>query len=142
MDRGNQAPPSFQGRVLIAGEVQAVTGLHVGGSAGALSIGNVDNPVVRNPLNGQPYLPGSSIRGKMRSLAEKFDQRRTEYFISRTRGKEVRIHVCENDADYQNCSVCKIFGIPGNYGFKEATRQQERVPAGSVFSPLDRKSVV
>ena len=40
-------------------------------AASDMEIGGVDNPVIRNPLNKQPYIPGSSLRGKMRSQLEK-----------------------------------------------------------------------
>ncbi|MCM8611168.1 type III-A CRISPR-associated RAMP protein Csm3 [Accumulibacter sp.] len=46
------------------------TGLHIGAGDGEMRIGGTDNPVVRNALDGQPYIPGSSIKGKIRSLLE------------------------------------------------------------------------
>ncbi len=59
------------GRVIITADILAVTGLHIGGNSTGLEIGGLDKAVIRNPLNDQPYIPGSSIRGKMRSLTEK-----------------------------------------------------------------------
>lgn len=44
------------------------TGMHIGGSAAFSAIGAVDSPVVRDPLTGQPILPGSSLKGKLRTL--------------------------------------------------------------------------
>src|SRR5690606_9337622 len=38
----------------------------------SMSIGGIDKGVIRNPLNNQPYIPGSSLKGKMRSLFEVF----------------------------------------------------------------------
>ena len=61
----------LQGKIFIIGEIEATTGLHIGGSAGELDIGGVDNPVLRNPLTREPYIPGSSLRGKMRSLLDR-----------------------------------------------------------------------
>ncbi len=61
----------LQGKILITGEIEAVTGLHIGGSGGALEIGGVDNPVIRNPLTNEPYIPGSTLRGKTRSLLDR-----------------------------------------------------------------------
>ena len=46
------------------------TGLHIGAGDTEMRIGGTDNPVVRNPLDGQPYIPGSSLKGKIRSLLE------------------------------------------------------------------------
>jgi CRISPR-associated protein Csm3 len=58
-------------KVFIEGTIEARTGLHIGGSSVGISIGGVDAAVVRNPFNDEPYIPGSSLRGKMRSLMEK-----------------------------------------------------------------------
>lgn len=60
-------------KILFQGEILAITGLHIGGSGGSLSIGSADATIVRNPLNNQPYIPGSSLKGKMRSLVEKVE---------------------------------------------------------------------
>lgn len=57
-------------KVLVTGEIILKTGLHVGGTNSSLNIGGPDKFVVRNPLTNKPYIPGSSIKGKMRSLLE------------------------------------------------------------------------
>ncbi len=57
-------------KLIISGETIALTGLKIGGTATAMAIGGVDSPVIRNPLNNKPYIPGSSLKGKMRSLIE------------------------------------------------------------------------
>ncbi len=51
-------------------EIELLTGLHVGGNKENIEIGGMDNPVIRDPLSNEPYIPGSSIKGKMRSLLE------------------------------------------------------------------------
>ncbi len=56
------------GRLLIEGEIEALTGLHIGAGRGDLVIGGMENPVVRDPLTDRPYIPGSSLKGKLRSL--------------------------------------------------------------------------
>lgn len=58
-------------KIFIRGTLQALTGLHIGGNSVGLSIGGADSVVVRNPLTNDPYIPGSSLRGKMRSLLER-----------------------------------------------------------------------
>jgi len=58
-------------KYFIRGTIHAVTGLHIGGSNLGLSIGGVDAVVLRNPFNNRPYLPGSSLKGKMRTLLER-----------------------------------------------------------------------
>jgi CRISPR-associated protein Csm3 len=46
------------------------SGLHVGAGKDAIEIGGIDSPVVKNPFTAEPYIPGSSIKGKLRSLLE------------------------------------------------------------------------
>ncbi len=58
-------------KIFIRGKIKALTGLHIGGSSLGMSIGGADSVVIRNPINNQPYIPGSSLKGKMRSLMEK-----------------------------------------------------------------------
>lgn len=54
----------------INGTIELVSGLHIGGGNTEMHIGGTDNPVIKNPVNKQPYIPGSSLKGKMRSLME------------------------------------------------------------------------
>lgn len=94
------------GRLVIQGNILVKTGLHIGGSGGAFAIGGVDNPVIVNQVTGQPYIPGSSLRGKMRSLTEKYLGRTTGQRISQS-----QIHACKTEAEYLECPICNIFGI-------------------------------
>ena len=55
---------------LIEGDIELVTGLHIGAGNEEMHIGGTDNPVVKNPVDRRPYIPGSSVKGKMRSLME------------------------------------------------------------------------
>ena len=57
-------------KIIIKGVIEAKTGLAIGGSNTAIGIGGVDKGVIRNPITNQPYIPGSSLKGKMRSLLE------------------------------------------------------------------------
>ena len=54
----------------ITGTIELQTGLHIGGGDTEMHIGGTDNPVIKNPVTGEPYIPGSSIKGKMRSSLE------------------------------------------------------------------------
>jgi len=60
----------FLGKYLVSGHIGCLTGLHIGGSTTGMEIGGVDNPVVKDPVTDEPFIPGSSLRGKMRSLTE------------------------------------------------------------------------
>jgi len=118
------------GRVFITGNIKAVTGLHIGGAAGALEVGGVDAPVIRDPLTNRPYIPGSSLRGKMRSLTEKKVGSIQNFRI----GKGVHVHVCKTAKDsrgkelppeqqpYNTCTVCTVFGVPGDQYTNAPTR--------------------
>lgn len=57
-------------KIIYSGTLTLKTGLHIGGTNAALNIGGPDKFVVRNPINNVPYIPGSSLKGKMRSLVE------------------------------------------------------------------------
>lgn len=54
----------------LSGKIELLSGLHIGSGNTEIHIGGTDNPVIKNPINQQPYIPGSSIKGKMRSLLE------------------------------------------------------------------------
>lgn len=54
----------------ISGQIEVVTGLRIGRSQETMEISGMDNPIIRDPVSDMPYIPGSSIKGKMRSLSE------------------------------------------------------------------------
>ncbi len=58
------------GKLIISGKITAETGLHIGGSKSSLDIGGVDLNVIKTP-QGVPFIPGSSLKGKLRSLLAK-----------------------------------------------------------------------
>jgi len=56
--------------VKITGKVELLSGLHIGGGDDTMKIGGIDNSVIKHANGGDPYIPGSSLKGKMRSLLE------------------------------------------------------------------------
>jgi CRISPR-associated protein Csm3 len=52
------------------GTLELITGLHIGSGNNEMHIGGTDNPVLKNPMTQEPYIPGSSLKGKIRSLLE------------------------------------------------------------------------
>lgn len=54
----------------LTGKINLLTGLHIGGGDDTMKIGGIDNQVIKDPLTKLPYIPGSSLKGKMRSLLE------------------------------------------------------------------------
>lgn len=57
-------------KIIIKGTLTLLSGLHIGDSKENVEIGGVDSPVIRRKDNNQPYIPGSSLKGKLRSLLE------------------------------------------------------------------------
>lgn len=58
-------------KIEITGTMEIVTGLHIGGNGAFAAIGAVDSPVIRDALSGEPIIPGSSVKGKLRTLLSK-----------------------------------------------------------------------
>lgn len=99
---------TFLGKVILEGEIACQTGLHIGAGKGSLEIGGADNPVVKDAF-GIPYIPGSSLRGRLRSLLEQtlgLAIPSELVFLSRRRGQEVRIHQSDRPDD----EICILFG--------------------------------
>jgi CRISPR-associated protein Csm3 len=104
---------SLKGKIIVTGKIRTVTGLHIGGAAAGLDIGGIDNPIIRHPVTREPYIPGSSLRGKMRSLLDRNLGNEINHPIRRE-NPPVRIHECKEEASYAQCPVCQVFGLtPG-----------------------------
>lgn len=88
----------IQAKVFIKGQIVAETGLHIGGSKGAIQVGELDNPVIKTS-EGLPYIPGSSLKGKLRSQLESSVSFTPEQVDHRT-------GICKDITHY----ISKIFG--------------------------------
>ena len=132
------------GKLILEGEMHCETGLHVGAGKGSLEIGGSDNPVVKDSF-GRPYVPGSSLRGRIRALLEQSTGMAIPselIFVSRRRGQEVRIHQSDRPDD----EICILFGRnPGRMERVqgEALDSNHATPARlAVFdAPLDPDSI-
>lgn len=82
--------------VEVKGVIVLKEGLKIGGTKEAVGIGETDNPIIRHPISRRPYLPGSSLKGKIRSLLEQ------KYSASSQRSG----HPC----DCASCFICSLFG--------------------------------
>src|SRR5687767_5223106 len=103
-----QTELKFIGKLILDGDLTCETGLHIGAGRSSLEIGGADNPVVKDAF-GRPYIPGSSLRGKLRSLLEQSSGLAVPselVYLSRRKGQEVRIHQSERPDD----EVCVLFG--------------------------------
>ena len=68
MSEKKKSIPKFKGNFILRGKIECLTGLHIGGSKEKLQIGGLDNIVIRSPRTQYPYIPGSSLKGKMRTF--------------------------------------------------------------------------
>ena len=149
-------------KIKIQTSITLVTGLHIGGNSENVEIGGIDNPVIKMASNGnQPYIPGSSLKGKMRCLLE---QAAGASQIGMSPEVNNLFGIIENRANHTENQPSKIIvrdamlteeskemllacdGLDMPYtesksenvidrvkGVAEHPRQTERVPAGAKF---------
>ncbi|HPZ07330.1 MAG TPA: type III-A CRISPR-associated RAMP protein Csm3 [Candidatus Eremiobacteraeota bacterium] len=98
----------FIGKIIITGDIETRSGLYIGGMSSWLEIAGLDKLVIRNSITNLPYIPGSSLRGKLRSLIEKELGKEQNKVIKKP---DVYIHECQDESSYSTCEVCQIFGI-------------------------------
>ena len=148
-------------KIRIRTDINILTGLHIGGSSDNVEIGGIDNPVIKlqyNERNGQPYIPGSSLRGKIRCLLEQANGATKvgdDNTINRLFGfsnKNIASKLIVRDAYLTDESVrelknCENLDLPYTEvkfensidrikGTADNPRQTERVPAGAIFSAV------
>jgi CRISPR-associated protein Csm3 len=106
----------------LTGTIELVTGLHIGSGNAEMHIGGTDNPVIKNPVNQQPYIPGSSLKGKMRSLMEW-----SAGVVGLTEGKPLAFKdVASLDATGQRARgeiILRLFGGAPEGDMSDAARQ-------------------
>lgn len=95
--------------IRISGTLHVLTGLRLGGYSGSIQIGGVDNPIIRDPLTEEPYIPGSSIKGKLRSLFE------IKYGLYQDKPSDKKRDglphsFIDPDCKDNKCPVCYLFG--------------------------------
>jgi len=83
----------------IEARLKCKSGLHIGGSKDDIEIGGLDNPVIRDPLDKMPFIPGSSLKGKLRSMLE-----------YRYCSQEIARYGEPCGCGKPECAVCRIFG--------------------------------
>lgn len=100
----------FKGNIILSGKIKCDTGLHIGGNVETFEIGGIDSPVIRDPDSQYPYIPGSSLKGKMRFLLE-WEKGK----IDEENGKP---HNCEEEEKAKSCPVCRVFGLSADKDIK------------------------
>lgn len=143
-------------KIKITTTLELVTGLHIGGSSENVEIGGIDNPVIKMATkDNQPYIPGSSIKGKMRCLLEQIygsakvggNEKINNLFGFSNDNKPSKIIVRDaymKDASVKELEACDNLDMPYTEskwenvidrikGTAEHPRQTERIPAGVFF---------
>ncbi|OQW87214.1 MAG: type III-A CRISPR-associated RAMP protein Csm3 [Thiotrichaceae bacterium IS1] len=131
-------PAKMASKIFISGTITATTGLHIGGNSVSIAIGGVDKVVVRHPITNEPYIPGSSLRGKMRSLLE------------RARGVEKDSGSCEGGFNWDSkkhealagknpeSKTAMLFGIAADDNDKD--KQRKRTPTRLIVRDAHLKN--
>lgn len=101
----------------IKGIITVLTGLHIGANKDDIEIGGNDNPIMRHPVTKDPYIPGSSLKGKLRSLLELHQPLGLDKIIEI---KPNKLHTHKNNQTELDCPICHIFGSTAD----DATAQQ------------------
>ena len=143
-------------KIQIKGKIEVLTGMHIGGSSAFAAIGAVDSPVIKDVLSDCPMIPGSSLKGKMRTLlakeynesvADKPDQdceriKRVFGSAEKNHIKKSRIQVSDmilsNADELRNKGLNSLTEVKFENTINRATavanpRQIERVVRGSKF---------
>jgi len=95
----------------VKGKIILKSGLHIGAGDTEMHIGGTDNPVIKHPHSQEPYIPGSSIKGKVRSLLEM-----ESGLMTKTKGDPVQARHLNglSGAQKKKCeNILKIFGSSG-----------------------------
>lgn len=106
----------------IKGKITLLSGMAIGGDSGNIEIGGNDNPIIRNPITKEPYIPGSSLKGKMRSLME--------WYLGSVDSRGY-VHNCSNS----DCKVCRIFGRSAGESSKESIGPTRIVVRDAYLTP-------
>lgn len=85
----------------VTGVIRCLSGLRIGGSDDLLQIGGTDLTCIKHPVTLKPYLPGSSLKGKMRSELEQM--------LGKTGGRDGN-----EPCGCGNCTICRVFGSHKN----------------------------
>jgi CRISPR-associated protein Csm3 len=117
----------------ITGTIIVKTGLRIGAGDTEMRIGGLDNPVIKHPYTLEPYIPGSSLKGKVRSLLEM-----KSGFMGRTKGEPLafkHLSGLDKEKEAEGKKILKLFGISGAEGESIADLGPTRVSFADC--PLD-----
>lgn len=125
-------------RLVLTGTIEAVTPLHIGSGKPEVEIGEVDMPVLTDP-NGQPYIPGSSLKGRVRAEAERIAR---EEGMEVCRPPDVKTMCGSLKSDVKDfCICCRIFGTAGNISVSSKIKFRDAYPVEKVETLLERTGI-
>lgn len=125
--------------IIIEGEIITKTGLHIGGNKDTLHIGGLDLPIIKDSATGKPIIPGSSLKGRMRSLIE---YSRGKYDLYRGEGHP---HGSREKCTDSNCPICVVFGSiknPNTYFTRLIVRDSIAIDDDSVDTELKMENYI
>ncbi len=88
----------------LTGIIRLRSGLHIGAGKDSVEIGGMDQPIIKDPVTHAPYIPGSSLKGKLRSLLE------TSVFMKNEGTRKAVMDGKPCDCGRKGCPACAIFG--------------------------------
>lgn len=88
----------------LTGIIRLRSGLHIGAGKDSVEIGGMDQPIIKDPVTRAPYIPGSSLKGKMRSLLE------TSVFMKNEDTRRAVMDGKPCSCGRKGCPACTIFG--------------------------------
>jgi CRISPR-associated protein Csm3 len=110
----------------IKGTLELLSGLHIGAGDSEMHIGGTDSPVIKNPHTNLPYIPGSSIKGKMRSLLE-WHLGLVEYSGGRPFGHSHLKLINSQTKKHAALNLLRMFGISGGDKVDEQSARESGI---------------
>lgn len=125
-------------RIIISGILEAVTPLHIGSGRPEVELGEVDLPVLTDP-DGRPYVPGSSLKGRVRTEAERIARQKGMNVCKPPDVKNMCGSLKRNPDDF--CICCRIFGTAGDISVASKVKFRDAYPMSKVETLLERAGI-
>ena len=113
----------MKAKLEITGTIEVLTGLHIGGNEGFSAIGAIDSPVIKDVYSGNPMIPGSSLKGKLRTLLAEVHNDR-----EKNPGNRIELDAPE---------IKRLFGASNDDNSKEEKKHNSRL----IFTDMIAENV-
>lgn len=149
---------TIKDKLIIEAELELLTGMHIGASNDFSPIGAVDSVVIKDPCTGMPIIPGSTIKGKLRSMMAKLltdnyilpEHEKDDIRILKLFGSSAKNNIIEAKLQFSDLFMTNgemLLKKNLDLGYTEIKfentinrvtavampRQLERVPKGAIF---------